>query len=122
MRAMAQTSLITYDTIKPSLNHRQTEVLHAIEILGGSATMHKVAIKMFRPLHTISGRFSELVKKGYITKIGVEEAVKGHPPRTIYGLTGFPANLTERCRALNAPARGYAVSGSGSVSQQRGGK
>lgn len=63
---MAQTSLIAYIEVRATLPMRQKAVLNAIGELGGHATMHAVAMHMLRPLHTLSGRFSELQKKELI--------------------------------------------------------
>ena len=68
-----QAKLSAYMEVQESLSLRQRAVLDAIGNLGGKATMHKVADQLGVPLNTISGRFSELYKKGYIRPIGYEK-------------------------------------------------
>ena len=79
-----QTSLVAYQKVLPTLTRRQQEVLDALEGLGGSATMHRVAMHILRPLHCISGRFGELVKKERIWISSYEFA--GGSWRAIYTL------------------------------------
>lgn len=78
-----QSSLSSFTAIRPSLSRRQKEVLEAIRALGGRATMHEVAARLGIPLNAISGRFTELVKKGKIDEWGTESKI-GRQPRTVY--------------------------------------
>jgi hypothetical protein len=78
-----QTSLLAYQSIKPGLTARQEQVYNALILIGGSGTMHRVAMKLLVPLNCISGRFSELERKGYI-RGDQYEVVPGRVPRTVY--------------------------------------
>ena len=51
-----------YENIFPQLTKRESEVLEAVRKLQ-PCTMHQVAKYLGREVHTISGRFSALVKK-----------------------------------------------------------
>ena len=66
-----------YKMIKPTLTQREEEVYNAVKVIQ-PCTMHEVAEYMQRPLNTISGRFSSLVKKEFIS---IKE-VKNH--KSIY--------------------------------------
>lgn len=52
--------------IKPTLTQREREVYNAVRSIQ-PCTMHEVAEFMGRGLNTISGRFSKLVKKEFLT-------------------------------------------------------
>lgn len=58
------------EKIEPTLKGRKLEVLNAIKAIGGKATMYEVAEYINRPMHTISGRFGELVKMNLIYEAG----------------------------------------------------
>lgn len=62
----------------------QTKVLHCLQFLG-MGTMHEVAIKLFIPLHHVSGRFGELRARRLIKIVG-EEKIPGRRGRSIYML------------------------------------
>lgn len=78
-----QSSLSSFTSIRPSLSKRQKEVLETIRALGGRATMHEVAARLGIPLNAISGRFTELSRKGKIGEAGIDQE-SGRQPRTIY--------------------------------------
>ena len=71
MRRMAETSLEAYEYLKREnkLKPTQQEVLQALKELG-TATSKKIAKKLHKPLHTISGRITELKDMGLIEVIG----------------------------------------------------
>lgn len=48
------------EKVLPTLMGRKLQVLNSIKSLGGEATMWEVSQIMNVPVHTISGRFSEL--------------------------------------------------------------
>jgi len=85
---MKQTSLLAWQSVSVTLSKRQAEVLTALREVGGRATMHKIALHLGRPLYSISGRFSELEKKGYIQPIEIEKQ-DGYHPRTVYQANCF---------------------------------
>lgn len=66
----SQTSLIAWMDVQKDITERQNQVIQAIRELNGVATMHAVAFRLNLPLHTISGRFSELVKCGRLEPVG----------------------------------------------------
>lgn len=80
---MMQTSLSAWSEVRKDLNRRQLDVLHAIIQLGGRATMHRVALRLNVPLNTISGRFSELQRKGYLQPVEIDQT-PGYRARTVY--------------------------------------
>ena len=80
---MHQTSLQAYNCVKKQLANRQAEVLGTMIKMGGRATMHGVATIMGVQLHTISGRFGELRKNGWIREAEVYEP-EGKQPRTVW--------------------------------------
>lgn len=56
-----ENSLKVYkEKVLPTLMGRKLQVLNSIKSLGGEATMWEVSQLMNVPVHTISGRFSEL--------------------------------------------------------------
>lgn len=65
-----QTKLEAYLSIEYSLPKRQLDVINALKELN-RATMHQVADHMVVPLNTISGRFSELKRKGLIKEVEI---------------------------------------------------
>jgi hypothetical protein len=74
-------SLLAFVEVKKTLPARQAVVYEAMKRLG-CASMHDAAIFLNVPLHTISGRFGELVKKGKLRIVGAEE-MKGNK-RSLY--------------------------------------
>lgn len=80
---MKQTSLLAYSIVKPGLTARQEQVYNTLILMGGSGTMHRVAMKLLVPLNCISGRFSELERKGMIRGDKLE-VIPGRVPRTVY--------------------------------------
>lgn len=66
---MAETSLEAYENIKPELTTRQQEVYKTLLELG-TATSIKIAERLKKPLHAISGRITELKDLGLIEVIG----------------------------------------------------
>lgn len=54
-----------YKNIKPGLSERQSKVLFAVKEIQ-PCTMHAVAKHLHVELNTISGRFGELVEKGFL--------------------------------------------------------
>ncbi len=84
----SQCRLTAWTEVRNGLPSRQAEVLSAIVHLGGKATMHDVARKLGVPLHTISGRFSELVRKKLIEAAGITEEGR---KRTIYAIPPIAA-------------------------------
>ena len=71
MRRMAETSLEAYEYLKANdkLKPTQQEVLQVLKELG-TATSKRIAKKLHKPLHTISGRITELKDMGLIEVIG----------------------------------------------------
>lgn len=67
---MKQTSLDSFIAIKRELPKRRAEVLRAVEELGGSASSFQVAERLGLPLHSISGRITELQKSGHLVDSG----------------------------------------------------
>lgn len=57
------------DTVQPELMSRKEMVVTAIKELG-KASMRAIADHIGVPLHTISGRFSELQRDGRIKVVG----------------------------------------------------
>lgn len=90
---MKQTSLLAYQGVKSTLTQRQYAVMRAIRECGGRATMHKVALRLFLPLHSVSGRFSELEKKGWIKAVDIDTSPQRRP-RTVYAIKEFPIDLS----------------------------
>lgn len=78
-----QTSLLAYQSIRTDLTRRQEQVYNTLILMGGQGTMHEVAMKLLVPLNTISGRFSELERKGWI-KSDHLQTHPGRTPRTVY--------------------------------------
>jgi len=70
-RRMAETSLEAYEYLKANnkLGPAQKEVLQALKELG-TATSKKIAKKLHKPLHAISGRVTELIDMGLVEVIG----------------------------------------------------
>ena len=70
-RRMAETSLEAYEYLKLNnkLRPAQEEVLQALKELG-TATSKRIAKKLKKPLHAISGRITELRDMGLIEVIG----------------------------------------------------
>ena len=50
------------------LSVNQREVLFHLLRLGGRGTMHDISLSMRKPVHAISGRFSELERKGCVMR------------------------------------------------------
>ena len=71
MRRMAETSLEAYEYLKANnkLKPTQQEVLQALKELG-TATSKRIAKKLRKPLHAISGRITELKDMGLIEVVG----------------------------------------------------
>jgi len=71
MRRMAETSLEAYEYLKREnkLKPSQEEVYKSLLELG-SATSKRIAKKLKKPLHAISGRITELKDMGLIEVIG----------------------------------------------------
>ena len=78
-------SLLAFTEVKKTLPTRQAIVYEAVKRLG-CTSMHNVAIFLNVPLHTISGRFGELVKKGKL-RISGGEVVNGSR-RALYEVAG----------------------------------
>jgi len=76
-----QAKLEAFSEVKKTLGKRQKAVLQAITDLGGMATSFEVADKLKLPINCVSGRFTELRKKGYITELA---HTRTKPKRTIY--------------------------------------
>ena len=70
-RRMAETSLEAYEYLKANdkLKPTQQEVLQALKELG-TATSKRIAKKLSKPLHAISGRITELKDMGLVEVIG----------------------------------------------------
>ncbi len=70
-RRMAETSLEAYEYLKANnkLKPTQKEVLKALLELG-TATSKRIAKKLHKPLHAISGRITELKDMGLVEVIG----------------------------------------------------
>jgi hypothetical protein len=65
-REMHPNSIITYkEKVLPSIAGRKLQVLNAIKALGGEASSYEVALYLNRPIHTLSGRFTELFHSKY---------------------------------------------------------
>lgn len=62
------------EKILPTLSGRKLEVLNAIKSLGGKATLYEVGQNLNKPIHTISGRFTELKKLELIQDTGITKA------------------------------------------------
>ncbi len=61
LRSVHRNSVAVYENkIKPTIKGRKLEVIMALKQLGGSGDMFQVAQIMNKPIHTVSGRFSEL--------------------------------------------------------------
>ena len=71
MRRIAETSLEAYEYLKANdkLKPTQQEVLQALKELG-TATSKRIAKKLRKPLHAISGRITELKDMGLIEVVG----------------------------------------------------
>ena len=71
MRRMAETSLEAYEYLKANdkLKPAQKEVLQVLKELG-TATSKRIAKKLNKPLHAISGRITELKDMGLVEVIG----------------------------------------------------
>jgi len=80
---MPQTSLSSWTKVQQTLPYRQFQVWYALREMGNRATMHGVAVHLQVPLHTISGRFSELKKKGMIREFDTV-APKNGCKRTVW--------------------------------------
>jgi len=78
-----QTRLAAWQEVRKELSFRQREVFLILRQMGGKATMHEVALRLFKPLNTISGRFSELREKGLIEPAEIDRT-PGHRPRTVW--------------------------------------
>lgn len=87
-----QAKLTAFLSIQDDLSKRQLEVLHAIDDLGGSATMHEVSEYLKVPLNAISGRFSELEKRYCIIPIA---HTRDQRPKTIYSLRSYQISKAE---------------------------
>lgn len=68
--AKANRDHLYHSKIRKELTNRENEVLSAIEEIARPCTMHEVAKHLSRELHAVSGRFSELVKKGFLEITG----------------------------------------------------
>lgn len=100
---MSKASVETFDNVvKPTLTPRQREVLEAIERLENlynkPMTMFDVADSMGlgNMAYTISGRFGELVKKGFIevrdktkARYNLKKADAEQSTFTLYSLTTY---------------------------------
>ncbi len=80
-----------YDQILPTINERQRNVLEAIKKLG-NATMRDIALYMNVPMHTISGRITELKspKMNLIKKVGRVKI--GDSSFSVYNINEEPNN------------------------------
>ena len=98
---MNPNSLKSYENIKKSgrLRVSQMRVYSALITLR-RATMHEVADHLNAPLHTISGRFGELIAAGYLQVIGQQVKRYGNKvyPRAIYE-TVYTKSGSERRKA-----------------------
>jgi predicted transcriptional regulator len=64
-------SLAVYeDKVLPNITGRKLEVFNAIKSLGGSATLWEVSQHLNKPIHTLSGRITELKKMQLIFDTG----------------------------------------------------
>ncbi len=60
MNSCTQTSLHAFVAIRKELPKRRAEVLRAIQSLGGKASSFEIAEWLNLPLHSVSGRITEL--------------------------------------------------------------
>lgn len=108
---MKQTSLTAFSSaVRPNLTARQMAVLRVLKDFG-PMTMHEVAIKLLRPLNTLSGRFSELERKQMIAPSGIER-IPGRHPRTVYRAVEWP-DILHSHPPPNHPPHGYHLSHGG---------
>jgi len=70
IRDYQDTSASAYHLLRGKLRKRQGEVLRAVQELGGFATSYEVAERLGVPLHTISGRITELKEKEVLLDTG----------------------------------------------------
>lgn len=72
-RRILPTQREAYEHILDSLTERQAVVFNTIQANPRGVTMHDTAVALGVPLHTISGRFSELKAIGLIVPVGKQK-------------------------------------------------
>lgn len=71
-------SLNVYKTkVLPTLKGRKLQVLEAIKELGGEATAWEISQFLNKPIHTFSGRITELKKASMIMDTGINKIING---------------------------------------------
>lgn len=60
----------SFRSILPTLGKRHSEIVEAINILGGRASVSQIATLLDRQVHQVSGRLTELCQKRIISDSG----------------------------------------------------
>ena len=73
---MQQTSMDAYQSIRGKLNHNEQIVFDQLQVSGG-CTNEKLSDLLGWSINRVTGRTNNLVKKGFVKKVGKEPGISG---------------------------------------------